>query len=136
MRNIINRGVIQNVDLATVAKAIWEGKAINGSVLDPMIAMYSFMIVSDSQVNIQPNVRGGEGLFLPAPTASQRQNIWIHHTLNGQKPPAALLAGLCWIQLLLDTYPNRTTNSAPLPLPIPVDTNEGVAKDAHHTLTI
>jgi hypothetical protein len=40
---------------------------------------------------------------------------------------------VCWIQLLLDTRPNHT-NSAPPPLPIPVDI-EGVVKDVvHHTI--
>jgi hypothetical protein len=44
---------------------------------------------------------------------------------------AALLAGLSWIQSLLDKYPNHT-DSAPSPLPIPVD-NEGVAEYPNHT---
>jgi hypothetical protein len=65
----MNHCVIQNVNSATIAKAIWEGKALtmgtDGSVHDPTsIAIYSFVrILSISQVDIQPNVRGGG--FLP-----------------------------------------------------------------------
>jgi phosphoglycerate-specific signal transduction histidine kinase len=58
-------------------------------------------------------------------------SIWIH-IQNIPKRPAALLAGLTWIQELLRQFPNHT-GSNPLPLPIPVD-NEGVIKDVHRII--
>jgi hypothetical protein len=79
-------------------------------------------VVSISQVDIHPNVKGGG--FLP--TTAEYLDPYSKRT-----EAAALLAGLCWIQSLLNMYPNHT-DSAPPPLPIPVD-NEGVVKGVHRT---
>jgi hypothetical protein len=121
---IMNRKVVQNVKLAEIAEAIWEGKAImgtDGSVRDPT-ATYSF-VISISRTDVQTNVRGGG--FLP-PTAQYLD--------PSSKCPeaAALLAGLTWIQNLLRKFPNHTETHPP-PLQIPVD-NEGVVKDVHRTI--
>jgi hypothetical protein len=125
MKNM-NHRVMQNEMCKTIARAIWEGKAIlmgtDGSVQDP-IATYSF-VISISQPDIKPCVKGGG--FLP-PTAQYLDPY-------SKRPEAAvLLAGLTWIQELLRQFPNHT-GSNPLPLPIiPVD-NEGVLKDVHRII--
>jgi hypothetical protein len=63
----MNRGMLTNVLMESIAKAIWEGTAIigiNGSVCDP-IATYSF-VISLSQIEVITCAKGGE--FLPATT--------------------------------------------------------------------
>jgi hypothetical protein len=63
----MNRNIERNVESKTIARAIWEGKAImgtDGSVRDPT-ATYSF-VISISRTDVKTNVRGGG--FLP-PTA-------------------------------------------------------------------
>jgi hypothetical protein len=60
----MNRGVWQDEMSETIARAIWEGKAImgtDGSVQDP-VATYSF-VISISRTDVKPNVR--DGGFLP-----------------------------------------------------------------------
>jgi hypothetical protein len=111
-----NRGVQQNELPETIARAIWEGKAImgtDGSVQDP-VATYSF-VISISRTYVKTSVKGGGG-FLP-PTAQYLDPYSKH------PEAAALLAGLTWIQELLLQFPNQTASN-PLPLLIPVD-NEG-----------
>jgi hypothetical protein len=59
MKNM-NRRVMQNETCETIARALWEGKAImgtDGSVQDP-IATYSF-VISISQTDVKPWVKGG-----------------------------------------------------------------------------
>jgi hypothetical protein len=66
MKNM-NRNVKRNEKPETIARAIWEGKAImgtDGSVRDPT-ANYSF-VISISRTDVKTNVRGGG--FIP-PTA-------------------------------------------------------------------
>jgi hypothetical protein len=85
------------------------------------VATYSF-VISISQTEVKPNVKGGG--FLP-PTAQYLDPY-------SKRPEAvALLAGLSWIQNLLHQYPNHTGSNPP-PLLIPVN-NEGVGKDVHRT---
>jgi hypothetical protein len=107
---------MQNESSETVARAIWEGKAImgtDGSVQDP-IATYLF-VISISQTNVKPPTAQYLDPYSKCPEA------------------AALLAGLTWIQELLRQFPNHT-GSNPLPLlPIPVY-NEGVVKDVHRII--
>jgi hypothetical protein len=60
----MDRNIERNVTYETIAKAIWEGKAImgtDGSVRDPT-ATYLF-VISISQTDVETNVRGGG--FLP-----------------------------------------------------------------------
>jgi hypothetical protein len=69
LRNNMNRGVRQNEFSETIARAIWERKAImgtDGSVRDP-VATYSF-VISISRTDVKTSVKGGR--FLP-PTAHQ-----------------------------------------------------------------
>jgi hypothetical protein len=67
MKNM-NRGVEQNEQAETIARAIWEGNAImgtDGSVRDP-IATHSF-VISISRTDVKTNVVRGGG-FLPPTT--------------------------------------------------------------------
>jgi hypothetical protein len=123
----MNQGVDQIEQSETsIARAIWEGKAIlmgtDGSVQDP-IASYSF-VISISQTDVKTNVRGGG--FLP-PTAQYLDPYSKH------PEAAALLYGLTWIQKLLCKFPNHTDTNPP-PLLIPIDNNDGVVKDVHCTI--
>jgi hypothetical protein len=85
----MDRGVLQNELPETIARAIWEGKAIMGtdgsSVQDPD-ATYSF-VMSISLTDIKTSVKGGG--FLPP--MAQYLDPYSKH------PEAvALLAGLTW----------------------------------------
>jgi hypothetical protein len=122
----MNRGVQLNKSSETIARAIWEGKAImdtDGSVQDP-VATYSF-VISISRTDVKTSVKGGG--FLP-PTAQYLDPY-------SKRPEAvALLAGLTWIhELLKQEFPNHSTGTNPHPLMIPVD-NEGVVKDVHRII--
>jgi hypothetical protein len=87
MRNM-NRGVHQNMLSKNIAKAIWQGQAImgtDGSVWGS-IATYSF-VISISNTNITPNVKGGG--FLP-PTAQYLDPY-------SKRTEAAALLGSGWV---------------------------------------
>lgn len=121
----MNRGVRQNELSETIARAIWKGKAIvgtDGSVQDPVVT-YSF-VMSISRTDVKTSVKGGG--FLP-PTGAQYLDPY-----SKCPEPAALLAGLTWIQERLQQYPNHTGTN-PHPLLIPVD-NDGVVKDVHRII--
>jgi hypothetical protein len=123
MKNM-NRNVEQNEESETIAKAIWEGKAImgtDGSVRDPT-ATYSF-VISISRTDMKTCMRGGG--FLP-PTAQYLDPC------SKRPEAAALLAGLTWIQKLLRKFPNHTDIDPP-PLLIPVD-NDSVVIGVHRTM--
>jgi hypothetical protein len=105
MKNMNNRNVEQNEQSETIARAIWEGKAImggtDGSVQDPT-ATYSFVISTISRTDVKTNVRGGG--FLP-PTAQ-----YLDPYSKRPEAAALLLAGLIWIQNLLRKFPNRASH--------------------------
>ena len=122
----MNRGVKTTLPMDVIAQAIWKGHAIlgtDGSVKGD-IATYSW-VLSITSTNVTTDVQGGG--FLP-PTAQYLQPY------SKRPEAAALFAGLSWINVLLQAYPNANLSPAAHPtLPIPVD-NEAVVKDLLHTI--
>jgi hypothetical protein len=80
-------------------------------------------VISISRTDVKPCVKGCG--FLP-PTAQYLDPY------SKRPKAAALLAGLTWIQELLQQFPNHTGTN-PLPLTIPVD-NDGIVKEVHRTI--
>ena len=123
---LMNRGVTTTIPLNVIAQAVWDGQAIMGTdrSVTADIATYSW-VISLTHFGVTADFRGGG--FLP-PTA-QYLNPY-------SKCPeaAALLAGLTWINTLLQQYPDTSPTNEPNPsLPIPVD-NDAVVKDLHQII--
>ena len=113
-QQFMHRGTQCNTLLTTTAQAIWDGQAIlatDGSVKDNM-ATYAW-IISNSNDEVKQDIASG-GLLPPSAP-------YAHHA-SKRPEAAALYATLKWIEHLLNTYPDTTSDASNTPaLPIPID---------------
>jgi hypothetical protein len=61
----MNRGMRQNKSSETIARAIWEGKAImgtDGSAHNPVAATYSF-VISISRTDVKTSVKAADSFL-------------------------------------------------------------------------
>ena len=126
-RRMMHHGTHCKISPTMIAQAIWDGQTIlatDGSVQNDN-ATYAW-ILSTTNDTISQDVTGG-GLLPPS----------APHQGHASKRPAAaaLYAALTWISLMLEKYPDHTSNAGTTPaLPIPVD-NQSVIDDIHRPVT-